>query len=82
MLRVFHNLEVIFESGGRHAGVYERRQRAEVRLIVDFAAVHFGDEGAKHFPGDFGGGDVGAALGDDVDPCVDDVAAAFVLRLR
>jgi hypothetical protein len=60
---------------------YEGSQSAEIGLVVDLAAVHLGDERADHGPGDLGGRDVGATLGDGVDPGVDDEAAAFVLGM-
>jgi hypothetical protein len=80
MFRILYDFEVIFESGGRHTVVNEASEGTEVGFIVDFAAVHFRDEDAEHLPGDFGGGDIGAALGDGVDPGVNDEAAAFVLN--
>ena len=73
-------MEVIFEGGGSHVFIDDGGEDAPVGVIVDFPAVHFGDEGAEHFPWDFGRGDVGAALGDGVNPCVDDEAAAFILE--
>lgn len=78
-LRAFDELVIIFKSGGGQETGNEGRQLREIAFVVDFATVGFGDEGADKVPGDFGGGDVGAALGDGFEPGVDNVGCAFVL---
>ena len=50
-----------------------------IALVVDFAAIHFGDQSADHGPRDGLGADVCTAVSDRVDPGVDYEAAAFIL---
>ena len=52
---------------------------SEIGFVVDLPAVGFCDECADELPGDFGRGDVGAALRDSFNPSVDDVSGAFIL---
>jgi hypothetical protein len=81
MFGILDDLEPIFERRRCHAVVDEGCEDAPIALVVDLAAVHLCDEGAQHFPWDLGGRDVGAAEGDRVDPCIDDEATAFVLKV-
>jgi hypothetical protein len=54
-------------------------ERAEVALVVDLTAVHLRNERADHVPGNLGWSDVGAPLGNLIDPSIDNEAAAFIL---
>lgn len=79
LLHARDDVVVFFKGSWREEFVHKAFELLEVALIVDFTAVGFCNEGADHVPGEFLGGDVGAALGDGFDPVVNNKCGAFVL---
>lgn len=70
----------VIECGWCEETIDEGGELVKVRLIINFPAVGFGDEGSDEGPGDFRRRNVGTPLSDRVHPGIDDEGCTFVLR--
>lgn len=72
-------LVVDFVRFGCEELVDQLRQHLEIALVIDLAAIHLGDQAADHVPWYVVRGDVGAVVGNCINPCVDNIRRALVL---
>lgn len=71
----------VIEGGWCEEAIDEGGELVEVRIIINFPAVGFGDESSDESPGDFRWRNVGTPLSDRVHPGIDDESCTLVLRV-